>query len=368
MAEKSSHSFVASDMDLQVFRRSQLYFESSNYIVQDILGKGAFTTVARCIRIKPLERRKRPYAQISQKNNRSSDSTSPERKRRKICRGRSVVKRPYGEISQGSQRIPDISSPERKRRRRTMDTEEKNIELPSTSKDAPCTVAEVISMIRKEVASSGTRNPDTTSPPKNRKEDWKVTERVSKIWIIGDSYVRRGEEAADKRFGKNFGLNAEVQWFGKGGMRWCGVLPRFYAELDTQSPPDILVLHAGGNDLGLMPSKQLAYVMQRDLMQLRAEFPSMKIVFSCINERQVWRTGRPGMVNNDRKIVNRCIRNNLVNLGGEVIEHPLLKYYDKKIFLPDRVHFTKKGNQVFLTSIHCTLKKVLQRSSPKQCA
>ena len=246
----------------------------------------------------------------------------------------------------------------------TTDTE-KVIELPSTSKEVSCTMVKIISTMRREVASSGTRNPDTMSPPKKRNEDWKVTERVSKIWIIGDSYVRRGEEASHE-FGKNFGLNANVQWFGKGGMRWSGVLPHFYAELATQSPPDILVLHAGGNDLGLMSSQELVSVMQRDLMQLHAEFPSMKIAFSCINERQEWRNGKPWKVNNDRKIINSCMRNNIGSLGGEVIEHPFLRYYDKKIFLPDRVHFTKHGNQVFLTSIRCRLKKILQRSSPKQ--
>lgn len=161
-------------MDLQVFRGRQFSSTSSDYIVQDISGKGTFSKVAICIKVYHfLEKRKRVYAQISQINSQSSDSTSPERKRKigrndlmvkfrraatesqsspqNERRGRSVVKKPYGKISQGSHRIADISSPER--RRSTMDSEEKNTELPITSEEASCTVAEVISQIKREVAS-----------------------------------------------------------------------------------------------------------------------------------------------------------------------------------------------------------------------
>lgn len=194
----------------------------------------------------------------------------------------------------------------------------------------------------------------------------KETKAVTKIWIIGSSYIRRGEEAAYENFGENFGLNAKVEWFGKGGMRWSGVLPRFYAELsNAQSPPDSLVVHAGGNDLGMTPAKKLASIMEQELMELNAEFPSMTIAYSCINERKVWRNGPPGRVNVDRKTVNKCMRKAVGNFGGEVIEHPLLRYFDRKIFLADGVHFTKKGNGIFVTSIQCVLVKILQKTLPR---
>lgn len=153
-------------------------------------------------------------------------------------------------------------------------------------------MADGVSQIRIEVSSSGTSH-------------CKMTERVSKIWVIGDSYVRQGEEAAHEKFGKK--CPSSVVW--KGRMHWSGVLPRFYAELAKHRPPNILVLHA--DDLGLVSSKKLAFLLQMDLKQLHAEFPSMKIAFPCISERQVWRTGKPVQINNDRKSINRLVRKNV---------------------------------------------------------
>lgn len=169
-----------------------------------------------------------------------------------------------------------------------------------------------------------------------------------------------------ERFGKNFWINTKVQWFGKAGMCLSGVLPRFYYELSKQSPPDILVVHASGNDHWLMSPQQLVFLMKKDLQQLHAEFPSMQIVFSSISERRVWRTGKPVKINNDRKSVNKFMKKNVKGLRGEFIELPLLKFYDKNIFLPDGVYLTKAGNQAFLTSIHNMLQKILQKSSSGQ--
>ncbi|CAK6976055.1 unnamed protein product [Scomber scombrus] len=181
---------------------------------------------------------------MSQDSHITAELSSPERKKIKLCRRRLAKKRPYSDVSQDSHRDPEMSSPERKWRRITADTEDKVKERPSTTKEASSTVNKVV------------------------------------------FHQNRGEEAVREEFDKNFRVNAKVQWFGKAGMRWSGVLPRFYYELSKQSPPDILVVHAGGNDLGLMSPKQLAFLMQKDLQQLHAEFPSMQIAFSSISERR----------------------------------------------------------------------------------
>ena len=180
-----------------------------------------------------------------------------------------------------------------------------------------------------------------------------------KVWIIGSSYIHRGEKAAFECFGQNFGLNAKVEWFGKGGLRWNGVLPRFYSELSTQSPPDILVVHAGGNDLGQVPAKKLGVEITRGLMQLHKDFPSMRILFSGINERQAWRYGEPRVINGDRKTVNELVSRAVHYFGGEVVQHPLLRFFRKRLYLSDGVHFTQEGNYIFLSVIHGVLRKML---------
>ena len=230
------------------------------------------------------------------------------------------------------------NEPQLKRKRVDEDELERNTSLPTKR----ARVFEETSLQKRYFGdvSAGSRNiADSNERP------------VTTIWIIGSSYIERVEDTALEKFGENLGLNTRVQWFGKGGIRWSGVLPRFYSELSTQSPPDILVVYAGGNDLGHASAHELASAMQRDLLQLHEAFPLMKIAFSCINERQVWRYGKLWQIIKDRKLINKSIRNAIWRLGGKVIEHPLLRYYEDSLYLPDGVHFTTRGNQLFLSSI-----------------
>ncbi|KAK2851942.1 hypothetical protein Q5P01_008218 [Channa striata] len=186
-----------------------------------------------------------------------------------------------------------------------------------------------------------------------------IKTKPPKIWIIGSSYINHGEKAALQNFGENFGLTAKVEWFGQEGMRWSGILPRLYEELSRQSPPNVLVVHAGGNDLGWVAAEDLVFKMQQELRHLHEEFPAMKLVYSCINERKVWRTGWPRNINKDRKVVNSHMRKALHSLGGEVIEHPHLHFYSKTNYLPDGVNFTEEGNEIFLSSIRRVLRRLL---------
>ncbi|XP_077334597.1 uncharacterized protein LOC143975939 [Lithobates pipiens] len=79
------------------------------------------------------------------------------------------------------------------------------------------------------------------------------------VWIVGHSYVCWGARRGDMRpDGRQLGISrraAELHWLGIPGMQWdrvMGVVDR-YVLLD--GPPDVLVLHAGGNDLGLLPEQ-----------------------------------------------------------------------------------------------------------------
>ncbi|XP_028297233.1 uncharacterized protein LOC114459067 [Gouania willdenowi] len=188
------------------------------------------------------------------------------------------------------------------------------------------------------------------------------SQRKDKVWIIGSSYIRRGEEAALKFFGDNLGLDANVHWFGKGGMRWEGVLPCFYGQLSTQGPPDILLVHAGGNNLGINSANSLAYTIKEDFTKLHIKFPAMKIIFSSINERRSWRYGKLSQIIRDRKTINHFVKRTSVCFKGDVVEHPLLRFYKRSLFISDGVHFSDEGNHLFLSSIRSTLQNFLKES------
>lgn len=70
-----------------------------------------------------------------------------------------------------------------------------------------------------------------------------------KVWIMGDSYIRHGEQRAKETVRTDPGVSAYVQWFERGGMCWDGLLLFFHQCLKRRTAPDVLVIHCGDNDL-----------------------------------------------------------------------------------------------------------------------
>lgn len=78
-----------------------------------------------------------------------------------------------------------------------------------------------------------------------------------------------------------------MRWIGILGMLWSRVLPEVhrYARLDR--PPDVLLLHAGGNDLGMRASRELVRDIKFDFLRLRSLFPDTMLVCSDIMTRKI---------------------------------------------------------------------------------
>ncbi len=146
------------------------------------------------------------------------------------------------------------------------------------------------------------------------------------IWIVGDSYVRRGEERAREMVGPNLGLDAvTVRWFGSGGLRWRSLVPMLEASLRGRTAPGALIIICGSNDLGRVTGVQLVGDMKKDINYLHRRFPAMKIIWSGIAERRRWRSGKPGKLNKARKWVNSVIGSFVSELGGFSVCHPHIK-------------------------------------------
>ena len=94
------------------------------------------------------------------------------------------------------------------------------------------------------------------------------------VWIIGDSYVRRGAERAAETMADNLGHdNLLMQWFGWGGLRWTSLLPFFHQSLQGRAVPDVLLIHCSGNDLGSIKNLGLIAAMKEDLRHLHLQYP-----------------------------------------------------------------------------------------------
>ncbi|XP_056407256.1 uncharacterized protein LOC130298351 isoform X2 [Hyla sarda] len=176
------------------------------------------------------------------------------------------------------------------------------------------------------------------------------------VWIFGHSYVRRGAiRAAVRRDGRQLGFSrdlAVLRWIGIGGMLWCGVLPevQFNASLDRH--PDILVVHAGGNDLGLRSSRELIRDIKLDILRLKSTFPGLLFVWSDMVARRVWRHARSvDRLNKARvklnKEVGRFVRRN----GGIVVRHTDLEGEPWEFLDPDGIHLNDIGMDLWALAL-----------------
>lgn len=179
------------------------------------------------------------------------------------------------------------------------------------------------------------------------------------VWIIGDSYVHRGQDFASGTIGKNLELsNAIVSWFGQDGLRWKGLVPFFHQCLKGSPSPDVLLIHCGGDDLGEEKSINLVSAMKEDLQGLRQKHTTMKIIFSELTQRCRWSAvTTPGKLEKSRKFINNVM--SAFMLSGGFVRHPLIKHNSPGLFLPDGVHLTPKGNDMFLTTLAKYIKEVL---------
>ncbi|KAF4075302.1 hypothetical protein AMELA_G00232980 [Ameiurus melas] len=184
----------------------------------------------------------------------------------------------------------------------------------------------------------------------------KDTQRVQsqslrRVWIVGDSYVRRSEARARETMGANLGVASQVEWFCRGGMCWGELLYFFKQCLEGRTAPDVLVIHCGGNDLGRVERVLLLRTMKRDLFELHRQFPQMKILFSSINQRRQWQHGLPGKVEKVRTFVNNEMATFVSYINGSFVPHPHILFNKPELYLRDGVHLSPKGHDIFLTGI-----------------
>ncbi|KAL8202986.1 UNVERIFIED_CONTAM: hypothetical protein K2H54_034715 [Gekko kuhli] len=110
-----------------------------------------------------------------------------------------------------------------------------------------------------------------------------------KVLICGHSYIFWAAHRARRTsVGTQLGLSqwAQVEWLGRRGLQWAGLLRLLFQEWDGP-PPDVLMVHLGGNDLGLIKGKALVLQAGEDLRYIRSCWPGTVVVWSAIVPRRV---------------------------------------------------------------------------------
>ncbi|XP_044141387.1 uncharacterized protein LOC122931380 [Bufo gargarizans] len=176
------------------------------------------------------------------------------------------------------------------------------------------------------------------------------------VWIMGHSYVFWGAlRAAVRPDGRQLSISREVaviRWIGMRGMLWSRVLPEFYRFARLDRPPNVLVLHVGGNDLGARPFRELARDIKFDLLRLWAQYPRLVTVWSDMVPRQHWREARSvERLNKARIKVNRAVGRFVARNGGIVVRHRELEPGVGAFWRSDGVHLNGVGIDLWCSDL-----------------
>lgn len=144
-------------------------------------------------------------------------------------------------------------------------------------------------------------------------------------------------------------------------MLWNRVVAEFHRFARWDGAPDIMVIHAGGNDLGVRRSRELIRDIQFDFLRLRCDFPGTILVWLEIVARTVWREARSvDRINKARVKVNKEVGRFFVRNGGLVIRHLDLESETWRFLRGDGVYLNAVGTDLWFLGLEDRVQRAFQ--------
>lgn len=176
---------------------------------------------------------------------------------------------------------------------------------------------------------------------------------------MGSSIISRAESYSSSTPGENIDLHhINVIWAGRGGLKWEDleqhlntILLRFKG-----IAPHALVIHCGGNSIGIKSLKKLQLHMKSSLRKIHTLMPNTLLIWSDILPRSSWRYMLSNIsAENCRKAINVKIGSFVRHvLQGALIMYPDIQSRQTKLFC-DGVHLSNLGNSLFINSLKAAL-------------
>jgi lysophospholipase L1-like esterase len=185
------------------------------------------------------------------------------------------------------------------------------------------------------------------------------------IWLIGSSIIRHGFLAACKREdGPMLGLkNAEFWWQGYIGLGLKDIRMKLATLGKTRDPPNYILLHCGGNDIGKLKLFSIRQEITFVLRYIQTNYPHTKIIWSGILPRLYWKYSSNFVaMEKARKRLNSFGAKQTLALGGHYILHPDIVVNCKSLFKDDGVHLSQLGNDLFLNRLSAVLEAITLRN------
>ena len=166
--------------------------------------------------------------------------------------------------------------------------------------------------------------------------------------MVGSSIIQRaGEHSKIRPTGTFLGLQqlgCQIVWVGMPGMRWENVVPLIHSLINYRGIPFAVIIHCGGNDIGLVPCGELLFHIKFTIAIISSMLPGTSLVWSSILPRMKWRYSE--------NIKNMEITR---KIGGYVIRHPNFDDKHPALFKKDGVHLSFIANDIFLNQIQGAL-------------
>ncbi|OCU00152.1 hypothetical protein XELAEV_18005938mg [Xenopus laevis] len=141
--------------------------------------------------------------------------------------------------------------------------------------------------------------------------------------------------------------HVQLRWVSRRGLKWEEIVPLVVQKAKEFGPPNIIVLHAGGNDVGQSPMKFLIKDIRRHCLRLWSLFPGVVLIWSEIIPSAHWRGAHSHQaVNRARIKINRAVSKFVQGNGGIIVRHMDLEK-DLGYFLPEGVHLNDLGLDLF---------------------
>ncbi|KAM4013588.1 uncharacterized protein ACNLHF_003677 [Anomaloglossus baeobatrachus] len=182
------------------------------------------------------------------------------------------------------------------------------------------------------------------------------------VWLLGHSYIFwAGQRAAYRPGGRHLGFRGlDVHWRGIRGLMWPQVLPEVVGIAQVAVSPVILLIHAGGNDLCSSRLAKLLTTMRSDVDKFHGFFPELVLIWSEVIPRVAWQGARDAAaVERSRRTLNARMSRFIRFKGGVVVRHRQLEGDNSSLMLPDGVHLSDIGIDIFLPGLQDGIEQAL---------
>ncbi|XP_053395965.1 uncharacterized protein LOC128556072 [Mercenaria mercenaria] len=178
--------------------------------------------------------------------------------------------------------------------------------------------------------------------------------RYPEIWIVGDSLVRGAhQQSLFRPEGPNLGLDSlgyRIIWEYISGMKISELRETIEYLLNFHAPPVMLIIHCGGNDLGLISTLELTWSLKHFLQDyIKNALRNTKIVWSQILPRRTWRYIYDNLIAKRMCTrINSCLGKYFIKCGGAYIKYPDITC-ESTYFSADDCHLSNLGYNVMVS-------------------